>query len=125
MPSNYFNEENKTPYIISNFSEFSTYILLSIVNSFQIYLFGWKEGKIDEDGITEHYWAFFDGDPHKSKGNSDPKGFVSSFKTVDFVADQSSASNLTYASKFRKSKIYKGKSAADFLGRPPKINRGT
>ena len=57
--------------------------------------------------------------------NSDPKGFVSSFKTVDFVADQSSASNLTYASKFRKSKIYKGKSAADFFGGPPKINRCT
>ena len=57
--------------------------------------------------------------------NSDPKGFYSSFKTLDLVADQSSAANLTYASKFRKSKMYKEKSAADFLDGPPKINRGT
>ena len=39
--------------------------------------------------------------------SSDPKGFYSSFKTLDLVADQSSAVNSTDASKFRKSKIYK------------------
>ena len=33
--------------------------------------------------------------------------------------------NLTYALKFQKSKIYKGKSVADFLDGPPKINCGT
>ena len=44
---------------------------------------------------------------------------------LDLVADQSSAANSTYASKFRKSKIYKGKLAADFFDGPPKINRGT
>jgi hypothetical protein len=55
--------------------------------------------------------------------SSDPKGFFPSFKTLDLVADQSSAANSTYASNFRKSKIYKGKSAADFFGGPPKINR--
>ena len=57
--------------------------------------------------------------------NSDPKGFDSSYKTLDLVADQSSAANSTYASKFRKSKIHKEKSAADFFGELPKINRGT
>ena len=55
----------------------------------------------------------------------DPRGIVSSIKTLDLVADQSSATNLTYPSKFRKSKIYKVKSAADFFDGPPKINRGT
>jgi hypothetical protein len=54
-----------------------------------------------------------------------PKGFFPSFKTLDLVADQSSAANLTYALNFRKSKIYKGKLTADFFGGPPKINRGT
>jgi hypothetical protein len=39
--------------------------------------------------------------------------------------DQSSATNSTYASNFRKSKIYKGKLAADFFGGLPKINLGT
>ena len=57
--------------------------------------------------------------------SSDPKGFFSSFKTLDLVADQSSAANSTYALKFRKSKIDKEKSAANFFGWPPKINRGT
>ena len=56
--------------------------------------------------------------------SSDPKGFFPSFKTLDLVADQSSAANSTYASNFQKSKIYKGKSAADFFGGPPKIYRG-
>ena len=36
----------------------------------------------------------------------DPKVFFPSFKTLDLA-------NSTYASKFRKSKIYKGKSAAE------------
>jgi hypothetical protein len=57
--------------------------------------------------------------------SSDPKGFIPSFKTLGLVADQSSAVNSTYASNFRKSKIYKGKSAADFFGGPPKIYHGT
>ena len=57
--------------------------------------------------------------------SSDPKGFFPSFKTLDLVADQSSAANSTYLSKFQKSKIYKEKLAADFFGGPPKINRGT
>jgi hypothetical protein len=33
--------------------------------------------------------------------------------------------NLTNASKFRKSKIYKGKLAPNFFPGPPTINRGT
>ena len=50
---------------------------------------------------------------------------VSSFKTLGLVGDQSSASNSTFALKFWKSKIYKGKWVADFFGGPPKIKRGT
>ena len=57
--------------------------------------------------------------------SSDPKGFFPSFKTLNLAVDQSSAAKSTYASNFRKSKIYKGKSTADFFGGPPKINRGT
>ena len=56
---------------------------------------------------------------------SDPIGLVSSFKNLDLVANQSLAANSTYASKFRKSEIYKEKLAANFFGEPPKINRGT
>ena len=56
--------------------------------------------------------------------SSYPKEFFPSFKTLELVADQSSAANSTYASNFQKSKIYKGKSAADFFGGPPKIYRG-
>ena len=57
------------------------------------------------------------------RGSSDPRGLVSSFKTLDLVADQSLAANSTYASNFeRENKIYKEKSATDFFGRPPKIN---
>ena len=41
--------------------------------------------------------------------SSDPKDFYPDFKTLDLVAAQSSAANSTYASKFRKSNIYKGK----------------
>jgi hypothetical protein len=40
--------------------------------------------------------------------SSDP-GFLSSFKTLDLVADQSSAAKSTYPSKFQKSKINKEK----------------
>ena len=47
--------------------------------------------------------------------NSITKRFLSSFKTLVLVADQSLAANLTNVSKFRKSKIYNGKSAADFF----------
>jgi hypothetical protein len=43
------------------------------------------------------------------------KEFLSSFKTLVLVADQSLAANSTYVSKFRKSKIYKGKLGADFF----------
>ena len=57
--------------------------------------------------------------------SSDPKEFFPSLKTLDLLAVQSLAANSTYALKFRKSKIYKGKSAAGFFGGPPKINRGT
>ena len=41
------------------------------------------------------------------------------------VANQSSAANSTYVSKFRKSKNYKEKLAAAIFGGLPKINRGT
>ena len=51
---------------------------------------------------------------------TDAKGFF-----LNLAVDQSSAAKSTYASYFRKSKIYKGKSTADFFGGPPKINRGT
>jgi hypothetical protein len=63
--------------------------------------------------------------PHQSVRSSDPKGFVPSYKTLDLVADQSLVTNSTYASNFRKSKIYKAKLAANFFSGPPKINRGT
>ena len=56
---------------------------------------------------------------------SDPSGLVSSFKTLDFVAEQSSDANSTNASKFQNSEIYKEKAAADFFGGLPKINPGT
>jgi hypothetical protein len=46
----------------------------------------------------------------------DPKGFFPSFKTLDLVADQSSAANLQ---NFKNQKL-----VADFFGGPPQINRG-
>ena len=52
--------------------------------------------------------------------SSDPNGFVSIFKTLHLVADQSLAANSTYASK-----IYKEKSSADFFVGQPKMNSCT
>jgi hypothetical protein len=43
-----------------------------------------------------------------------------SFKTQDLVADQSLAANSTYASKFQKSKIYKGKISGRLFRRAAK-----
>jgi hypothetical protein len=50
--------------------------------------------------------------------SSDPNGFFPSFKTLDLVPDLSSAANSTYTSNSQKSKIYKGKSSADFTPPP-------
>ena len=58
------------------------------------------------------------------KRSSYPIGLVSSFKTLDLVADQSLAANLTYV-EISKSKIYNEKLAANFFGELPKINHGT
>ena len=57
--------------------------------------------------------------------SSNPKRIVSSFKTLDFRADQSSARTWRMRRNFKKSKIYKEKLAADFFSGPPKINGST
>ena len=41
--------------------------------------------------------------------SSDPKGFFPSFKTLDLVADQSSAANSTYASNFQRVRQVRGR----------------
>ena len=51
------------------------------------------------------------------------KDQVSSIKTVDLVAIESSASKLTSASKIQKSKIYKGKFCVQLPPRAAKIDQ--
>ena len=79
------------------------------------------------DALFLGYFRYFQGNPCTGTHirSSDPKGFFLSFKTLDLVAGQSSVANSIYSLNLRKSKIYKGKSVADFFSGPPKINSGT
>ena len=69
-------------------------------------------------GFPTHLWK-------THFGVSDPNSFLHSQIYIHKELRSKGIANLTYASKFRKSKIYKGKLEAEFFGGPPKINRGT